>query len=120
MILESAHAGSGSAITANSRRLRTLLPNSAAFAVAKDDVKADIARYASVSFEDRARCSDDYRARMNVEMRVCACCGLRDPSDQCKVEVGLQDISSEHWLHACRAGRSRAADGLAKHEAAAA
>ena len=31
--------------------------------------------------------------------RVCGACGLRDPFDECGLELSLLEVSAEHWLH---------------------
>ena len=82
LLLEKVHDASGSVITANSMRLRTL-PDGPERDVAREDVKRDIERYVHVPLETRARCVADYTADANdVGMHVCGACGLRDPKDR--------------------------------------
>ena len=78
--LEWLHDASGSTITANSRRLRTLGDGDER-ARARRDVAADIGRYAEVPLETKAACVRDYAARDAPAMRVCGGCGLRDPRE---------------------------------------
>ena len=96
-LLARPHSASGSLITANSMRLRTL-PKGAARDVARRDTLGDIHKYAGFPVEAKAACVVDYEARADVEMRVCAACGLRDPFDECGLELSLQEVSAEHWL----------------------
>eukprot|EP00966_Prymnesium_polylepis_P241661 5588376-Prymnesium_polylepis.1 len=79
------HGCSGSGITANSRRLvsleRTHGVQSDEYQIAKADTPADIDRFGHVAVEDKARCVSAYveTQRALDDMKVCACCGLRDP-----------------------------------------
>ena len=77
--LEWVHDASGSVITANSRRLRTLPPGDARD-VARRDVAADIDRFVDFDVAAKAECVRDYRAHEEPEMKVCGACGLRDPA----------------------------------------
>ena len=92
------HDSSGSVVTANSRRLRTLRNNPAALAQCQCDVEKDIAKYAHVSIETKARCVDAYAETADVKMFVCGACGLRDPFDKCEKEVEFSNIIGDHWL----------------------
>jgi hypothetical protein len=96
-LLERTLDASGSVITANSMRLRTL-PAGPAREKAREDVKADIARYVHVDQETLAGCVSDYTAATAVGMRVCGACGLRDPMDGCSQEVDLTTLGTNHWL----------------------
>ena len=75
------HKSSGSTITANSRRMRTLAHDEEALAQCCTDVKKDIETYAHVSVETKARCVDAFAKRADVRMHVCGACGIRDLSD---------------------------------------
>ena len=92
------HDSSGSVITANSRRLRTLRNNPDALAICERDVEIDIAKYAHVSVETKARCVNAYAQTADVKMFVCGACGLRDPFDKCEKEVEFSNILGDHWL----------------------
>jgi hypothetical protein len=96
-VLEAVHDASGSTITANSRRLRTL-EDGPAREEARADVAADIARYVHVPRETQAACVAAYAARAAPQMHVCGSCGLRDPLDTYG-EVDLTQLGSEHALH---------------------
>ena len=84
-VLANVHECSGSGITANSRRLVSLERahgvESDEYKGAKADTEADIKRFGNVTFEDKAKCVSAYvEARRALDdMKVCACCGLRDP-----------------------------------------
>ena len=98
MLLERVHDASGSVITANSMRLRTL-PDGPAREVARGDVKHDIARYVHVPIETKASCVSDYVDATEIkEQSICAACGLRDPADRCDLAVDLTELVSDHWL----------------------
>jgi hypothetical protein len=92
------HDSSGSVITANSRRLRTLRNHAANLEQCRRDVLEDIRKYANVSVETKARCVQRFAQRANVDMRVCGACGIRDPFDPCDKKVDLDKLSSDHWL----------------------
>jgi hypothetical protein len=92
------HDSSGSVITANSRRLRTLRDHPAAMAQCRLDVMEDIRKYAHVSLETKARCVKCFAQRADVLMRVCGACGIRDPFDTCEKKVEFGQIKSDHWL----------------------
>ena len=55
-LLERVHSSSGSLITANSRRLRTLRNDADALAQCQSDVEKDIKKYGHVSIETKAMC----------------------------------------------------------------
>ena len=107
-LLERVHASSGSLITANSRRMRTLRTDAAALAQCRSDVEKDIKNYGHVSIETKAMCVNDYAKQAEVQMSVCGACGIRDPFDTYggtakdpganKHEVTLADIATDHWL----------------------
>ena len=102
-LLERVHDASGSVITANSMRLRTLADGPDR-EVARQDVKRDIARYVHVLLATRASCVSDYVAATEIEeQHVCGACGLRDPSDRCEHAVDLTELTSGHWLEAASA-----------------
>lgn len=98
-LLVGLHANSGSTAVANSRRLRTLPPESDEQDEARRDTAADIERHVCVSLDDRARCVARFAERAAVKMRVCGACGLRDPFDECEFKVDLNRLCPEHWLH---------------------
>ena len=104
------HDSSGSVITANSRRLRTLRNHSNALAQCRRDVENDIAKYAHVSVETKARCVDAYAERADVKMSVCGACGLRDPFDKCGKEVEFNKITGDHWLRVGQEAYTRLKD----------
>ena len=97
-IREALHDASGSTITANSRRLRTL-PEGPERDVAKRDVEDDIARYVEVPIETKAKCVTDYGARERRAINlhcVCGGCGVhrvvrkaRLPPVSCRRPAGL-------------------------------
>ena len=95
-ILEAVHDASGSTITANSRRLRTLPPGKAR-EQARDDVAADIARYVDVPLEVQADCVRSYAQAAAIQMKVCGSCGLRDPKAK-YLEFDLTTLKSTHPL----------------------
>ena len=49
----------------------------------RDLIEADIERYVHVPLEAKARCVRDYvkREQAAANMKVCAACGLRDPTE---------------------------------------
>ena len=97
-LLVRVHDSSGSVITANSRRLRTLRNNPRALEQCRMDVKDDITKYAHVSIENKARCVDRFAATADLQMRVCGACGIRDPFDTCDRVVDFHKITGDHWL----------------------
>jgi hypothetical protein len=97
-LLARVHDSSGSTITANSRRMRTLPKDSDEFEEARRDTKADILNFGHVSIETKAECVDRFAEMAAVPMHVCGACGVRDPFDPCKVLVDLHQLSSDHWL----------------------
>ena len=96
---------SGSLITANSQRLRTL-DDGPAKEIARDDVSLDISRYVEVSLEDKADCTRDYAADALPEMQVCGACGLRDPTMRYEF-VQLSSLGPDHWLRVCKDAYTR-------------
>ena len=68
------------------------------YGVAVTDCYVDIKRLATVPLEAQAKCSEGFRDKAAVRMRVCGCCGLRDPCDDCHKEVDVCDVSANHWL----------------------
>jgi len=84
-----AAASSGSLGVMNARRLSHLknAGASAALEIARQDVLADIQQHISLSTLDMAQCVSDFSAVNNVDMRVCASCGTRDPDDPYSREV---------------------------------
>ena len=66
----------------NARRLSHLknAAASAALEIARQDVLADVQQDISFSTIDMAQCVSDFSAVNNVDMRVCASCGTRDPT----------------------------------------
>ena len=75
---------------------------SAALEIARQDVLADVQQHISLSTLDMAQCVSDFSAVNNVDMRVCASCGTRDPDDPYSREVILRDLPASHWLHVPR------------------
>ena len=96
---------SGSLITANSQRLRTLHDGQAK-EIARHDVSLDISRYVEVSLEDKADCTRDYAADALPEMQVCGACGLRDPTMRYAL-VQLSSLGPDHWLRVCKDAYAR-------------
>ena len=78
-MLEHLHSCSGSLITANSRRLRTLPRGTPEHERAKADTAVDIEANAHVPIEVKAECAIAYDQHSRVKMCVCGACGLRDP-----------------------------------------
>ena len=83
----------------NARRLSHLknAGASAALEIARQDVLADVQQHISLSTLDMAQCEcvtfSDFSAVNNVDMRVCASCGItRDPDDPYSREVILRDF----------------------------
>ena len=99
-LLVRVHDSSGSVLTANSRRLRTLRNHAEALAQCRRDVMEDIKKYASVSLLTKAKCVHRFAQRDAIIMRVCGSCGIRDPFDECDTTVDLNKISADHWLRA--------------------
>ena len=75
--------------------------------VAVADVYADIKRFTTVPVEAQAKCSEAFRDKAAVRMRVCGCCGLRDPCDECHKEVDVCSVSANHWLRVGEVARIR-------------
>ena len=75
------HSCSGSLGVMNARRLSHLknAGASAALEIALQDVLADVQQHISLRTVDMAQCVSDFSAINNVDMRVCASCGTRDP-----------------------------------------
>ena len=69
----------------------------------RDLIEADIERYVHVPLEAKARCVRDYvkREQAAANMKVCAACGLRDPTESYESR-NLRDLNlcADHWLHA--------------------
>jgi hypothetical protein len=97
-LLVRVHDSSGSVITANSRRLRTLRHDPSALAQCRSDVEDDITMYTHVSVGTKARCVDRFAERAEVQMRVCGACGIRDPFDMCDKIADFNEIMCDHWL----------------------
>ena len=85
------HSCSGSLGVMNARRLSHLknAGASAALEIARQDVLADVQQHISLSTLDMAQCVSDFSAVNNVDMRVCASCGTRDPDDPYSREVTI-------------------------------
>ena len=84
------HSCSGSLRVMNARRLSHLknAGASAALEIARQEVLADVQQHIiSLSTLDMAQCVSDFSAVNNVDMRVCASCGTRDPDDPYSREV---------------------------------
>ena len=68
----------------------------------RDLIEADIERYVHVPLEAKARCVRDYvkREQAAANMKVCAACGLRDPTESYESR-NLRDLNlcADHWLH---------------------
>ena len=80
---------SGSLGVMNARRLSHLKHAGAwaALEISRQDVLADVQQHISLSTLDMAQCVSDFSAVNNVDMRVCASCGIRDPDDPYSREV---------------------------------
>ena len=86
---------SGSLGVMKARRLSHLknAGASAALEIARQDVLADVQQHICLSTLDMAQCVSDFSAVNNVDMRVCASCGItRDPDDPYSREVILRDF----------------------------
>ena len=83
------HSCSGSLGVMNARRLSHLknAGASAALEIARQEVLADVQQHISLSTLDMAQCVSDFSAVNNVDVRVCASCGTRDPDDPYSREV---------------------------------
>ena len=83
------HSCSGSLGVMNARRLSHLknAGASAALEIARQEVLADVQQHIPLSTLDMAQCVSDFSAVNNVDMRVCASCGTRDPDDPYSREV---------------------------------
>jgi hypothetical protein len=97
-LLARVHDASGSTLSANSRRLRTLRNNPDALAQCRSDVKKDIEKFVHVSVEAKAKCVHRFAERADVVMHVCGACGIRDPFDPYTATAKLNDLAPEHWL----------------------
>ena len=90
------HSCSGSLGVMNARRLSHLknAGASAALEIARQDVLADVQQHISLSTLDMAQCVSDFSAVNNVDMRVCASCGTRDPDDPYS-----RDVTAAHMVN---------------------
>ena len=57
----------------------------------------DIDDFVRVDAATRVRCAMEYRRAINVPVRMCAACGLRDIDDKYEPRA-LDDVADDHWL----------------------
>jgi hypothetical protein len=89
-----------SRLTANSARIKHLTEGSDAYESCRADIKEDIASFFHVTEEDKAVMVSDFHASRNqtgLKMKVCAACGLRDPTMKYE-EKTLNSLPANHWL----------------------
>ena len=65
---------------------------------AREDVAKAIDRMSEVPLEVMAECARAYADRAECPKHVCGACGLRDPEDECALEVDLPSLPPKHWL----------------------